>query len=360
MRIAFVLPGSGISGGVRSTQRYASGLLERGHDVSILYRQTPPNLRDLARTTWLSLRYRHTCDWLRRFAGPRRGFRQLTADCAGENDIIIAVGPKSARDVAPLPDICGVKVEHVRGTGQKRELVLEAWQRPWPKIVVADHLRRKIETLGYGPVAAVIPNGVDTSEYFPDVPEPQRLGVGTVWHKGWAKNPEMVLSVLSRLRAVRADLPLLVFGNRRRSPNFPSGTSYVRFPSIAVARRRYSQCRVWFCASRTEGLPNPILEAMACGCAVVSTECGGAADIIQDEVNGFLVPVGDWDALAGRILQLLDDEVLANSIVSRSCATVERFSWSSAVEKLDSALHSILVDGATNAVEPQTASSSAS
>ncbi len=34
MRIAFVLPGSGISGGIRSTQRFASGLLERGHILS--------------------------------------------------------------------------------------------------------------------------------------------------------------------------------------------------------------------------------------------------------------------------------------------------------------------------------------
>jgi glycosyltransferase involved in cell wall biosynthesis len=54
-------------------------------------------------------------------------------------------------------------------------------------------------------------------------------------------------------------------------------------------------------------LPNALLEAMACARPVVTTPVGGIVDVVQDGVNGFLVPPADADALAQRVLALLDD-----------------------------------------------------
>ena len=289
MRIVFVLPGSGISGGVRSTQRLASGLLERGHDVSVLYRQAPFRPRDVARNLYIRLRYRDTSEWLRSFRGRTQAYRQLTATAVGRNDVILAVGPVAARDVARIPDACGIKVENVHGTGQGPSLVLEAWRRRWPRIVVATHLQRAIEEAQCGPVAAVVPNGVDPSEYFPDCSSSDRTGVGTVWNAGRIKGPDTVLAALAQLRSSYPDLPFFMFSSQPRPRDLPSGVTFVRRPSVAVARRLYSRCRVWFCASRSEGFGLPLLEAMACGCAVVSSDCGGPGDIIRSGENGLLV-----------------------------------------------------------------------
>ena len=72
---------------------------------------------------------------------------------------------------------------------------------------------------------------------------------------------------------------------------------------------------VYAYSSDYEGMPNSLLEAMAMGMPVVSTDCpcGGPRAVIEDGVNGFLIPVGDEDALADRICRLIEDKELAKS-----------------------------------------------
>ncbi|HVB22658.1 MAG TPA: glycosyltransferase family 4 protein [Ktedonobacteraceae bacterium] len=59
--------------------------------------------------------------------------------------------------------------------------------------------------------------------------------------------------------------------------------------------------------SRSEGMPNAILEAMACGIPCVATRVSGSEDIIQHGKNGLLVDVYDYQAMAQAILTLLHD-----------------------------------------------------
>ena len=76
----------------------------------------------------------------------------------------------------------------------------------------------------------------------------------------------------------------------------------------------YHQASVVVLSSRSESFGKVLVEANACGKPVVSTATTGAQEIIKDGYNGFLVPIGDANSLADKILELLNDPVKAQAM----------------------------------------------
>jgi colanic acid/amylovoran biosynthesis glycosyltransferase len=63
--------------------------------------------------------------------------------------------------------------------------------------------------------------------------------------------------------------------------------------------------------SLSEGISNAVLEAMAAGLPVIATRCGGMDEVIDDGADGFLVDVGDVEAMQDRLVRVADDRGLA-------------------------------------------------
>jgi glycosyltransferase involved in cell wall biosynthesis len=76
--------------------------------------------------------------------------------------------------------------------------------------------------------------------------------------------------------------------------------------------------------SRSEGLPMALLEAMAYRLAAVATEVGGIPEIVEDGVDGLLVPADDAKALAAAIVSLANDPVLRERLAAAARARAER------------------------------------
>lgn len=76
----------------------------------------------------------------------------------------------------------------------------------------------------------------------------------------------------------------------------------------------YSLMDVLVHPSLHDGMPNAILEAMACERAVIATPAGGTKDIVEDGKNGMLVNVNDANMLAEKVLELLDDREKRESL----------------------------------------------
>ncbi len=93
------------------------------------------------------------------------------------------------------------------------------------------------------------------------------------------------------------------------------------------APRWLAAMNVFTLPSISEGLPLSLLEAMAAGLPAVVTGVGGMPEVVQDEQTGYIVPPADPEALARRILLLLENPVLARDLGTAGCHVVRtRFS----------------------------------
>ena len=79
---------------------------------------------------------------------------------------------------------------------------------------------------------------------------------------------------------------------------------------------RIDEAEIFALSSDYEGMSNSMLEALAMGMPVIVTDCpiGGARMLIENGVNGILVPVGDVEAMAKAMLELIEDENKRKSI----------------------------------------------
>lgn len=76
---------------------------------------------------------------------------------------------------------------------------------------------------------------------------------------------------------------------------------------VSNTEEYYHRASVFALSSKWEGLPNVVLEALSFGVPVVATDCsGGTREVFRENEEDFLVPVGDYVAMAERILSLLD------------------------------------------------------
>ena len=109
---------------------------------------------------------------------------------------------------------------------------------------------------------------------------------------------------------------------------------FQRNPFACMARgRMFVLSSVW------DEVGNVIVEAMACGIPVVSTDCpSGPGEIITHGLNGLLVPPGDPDALAAAIERVLMDQALAKRLAEAGLARVRAFSPEIIVRQYENAL----------------------
>jgi glycosyltransferase involved in cell wall biosynthesis len=89
-------------------------------------------------------------------------------------------------------------------------------------------------------------------------------------------------------------------------------------------------------ASRAEGLPNAVLEAMAAGRPVVATCVGAVPELIEHGRHGLIVPPGDPESLASAILRLLDQPELARTLAEQARQRVlDRYSRQAMLQRFE-------------------------
>jgi len=347
MKILFILPNGGRSGGIKVSVEMANHLLRLGHDVRIAHYRPPffskAGLVQKLKHVSLHLRNFTETGWLYMFDGIIEPFSKLEDLRFPKGEVVLAVGEFFVNELLNLSSNV-YKVRYCHGFAADKNSPLYVRLRlPMQTICVSEALVPTLEELCSEKVVGVVPNGINTDDYFVEKGI-HRDGIGTIFGTTYEKAPEDTLELLNRVHDQWPCLARYVFGSVRRPKELPRKI-YCRYPSVEKSRELYNRSKIWLVTSRSEGFCLPILEAMACGSVVISTRHDNASNLISHEENGFLVPVGDIEGFMHYIELILNDEDLRRRIADRGHETVSKFTWSVAVENMLNCLHTVVENG---------------
>jgi glycosyltransferase involved in cell wall biosynthesis len=211
-------------------------------------------------------------------------------------------------------------------------------------IYLNDVVYGELQSFGFADVAIKLPNGVNTDKFRPVTEEVkptlrENLGLpttcGLVIFTG-RLNSLKRLDILLRSWADILQSPespachLLVLGEGEESPSLKALARQLHIEKhLSFLGRKenvsgYLQASdIFVLPSETEGISNSLLEAMACGLAVIATNVGGTGEILKHQRDGFLVQPRSQSQLADGLLQLLQDQALAQRLGAEARKTVE-------------------------------------
>jgi glycosyltransferase involved in cell wall biosynthesis len=174
------------------------------------------------------------------------------------------------------------------------------------------------------------------------MPEPILLAVGRLVE---IKDYPTMLAALAEIRrTIPARLAILGDGPlrgeleaRARSLSLGDAVAFLGYDKNPY--RYMKRARLVIQSSRAEGLPGVLIQSLACGTPVVATDCDhGPREVVRDGGDGYLVRVGDAQALARRALTILGDTALGARLGAAGAEGARRFSIAASMQRYHAAI----------------------
>ncbi len=186
-----------------------------------------------------------------------------------------------------------------------------------------------------------LPYGVNLSRFGPDgAPDEGRFDVLFVGYFGLRKGVQYLVQAFEKVQHPAKSLTFVglisneVLDMLRQRKLWPEGARAIGPVPQSSLKTLMSRSHVLALPSVEEGLALVLEQAMACACPVIASTNTGAEDIIEDGVEGFIVPIRDVDALAARLQQMADNPDARAAMGQRALAKVRGFGgWHAYGEK---------------------------
>lgn len=354
MRVTFVLPCYPWKpvGGFRVVYEYANQLVARGHQVAVVH---PSRLRN---DYWSPENRLHGIFWRKGGALRNRLLRpsvkrwqsidsrvrllyvpDLSSRHVPDGNAVFATAWQTAEQVDNYPPSKGegfYLIQHYEIWDGHKDKVDATWRLPLRKVVIARWLYDLGREMGCGDMT-MIPNGLDLSMFRMVTPiggRPKRVAM--MFSRSEWKGSSEGLAALEEAKSRHPALEAVLFGVHRRPEALPSWIDYRRDPAQQqLVEEIYNSARIFICPSWTEGFALPPAEAMACGCAVVSTDCGGNREYAEHGVTALLSQPRNPEALAENIIRLLEDDDLRVRIATEGHKRIQSFTWERSTDLLE-------------------------
>ena len=349
MKITFVLPSIGISGGVKAVFEFANHLYIRGHDVSVVYPLIPmgligkwhnfKNIIYKARGTIGNLRRGNRIEW---FTLKAKLIRTLTLSerFIPDADIIVATWWETAYYVSKYGNNKGEKfylVQHYEIWGGPKEKVDKTYRLGLHNIVNSTWLKDILQNKLNAKVESLILHAPDLDDFYFEnnnknsdntirILMPYRI-------QKW-KGAEDGIKAFEIVKRKFNKIQLVMFGPHK-SKDVPGYVEFYEKPSNDKIREIYNSCDIFIFPSRQEGFGMPPMEAMACKMACVLTNVGAVPDYATSNKTALIVAPEKPEELAQAILSLLNSKSKRQKIAEAGYKYIKQFSWDKSTAQLE-------------------------
>lgn len=388
MKINFILPPSGLTGGPLAILEYANRFIDKGHQVTVTTYPTafwPPEWVNAGKPfPWFNFKgniiYKksstldsYKIKFIRKFflglggeytskedAGLRLIINELMIISSvmayvPECDLNIATFwstaftaylSKKGKPVYFMQHYEEVFYENIFSHVFMKLLARASYELPIYKIANSSWLQKNIFRK-FGQEVPFSNNALELNDFAPEKKFSQDDGVIRIitfsrpeqW-KGFADATAAMRIIKEKYKE---QIEWIVFG-RSHTRILPNNTAcpYTFFSGLPFKElaKLYAQCDIAICASWYESFPLPPLEAMASGTAVVTTS-DGMEDYAINNVNCLVVKPRDINAMVAAIEQLIDDQTLRQQLVENGLKTAAKYNWNNAVDTREKILKDI-------------------
>jgi glycosyltransferase involved in cell wall biosynthesis len=368
MKINFTMTSTTRSGGARAIYEIANGLSRRGHDITItalqgdhswfplkvevIYVKKPLPLKILRPIIMLKSNqpglYSHMCEILRIMKmGIEPDFVKPLTEAIPECDINVATWFHTS--FAVYRSGKGIQFylfmdfeDMVRPLGRYYvQMFKESLYLPFNILTISQWLGDWISD-NYHKKSTICGLGIDHDVFYPrnmieNLPGKKVMGLLRGWdHKG----DDDLIKALNIVKDEITDLNFLAVGSKEilqklKTEEFNFNYQFFEEPNDDLLAKIYSSADIFAFPSHIEGFGLPPLEAMACGCPVVTTDCLGTRDYVKDGVNAIEVSVQDPEEMASSLIKLLNDKTLREKLSENGLKTAKMFTWDRVIDKFE-------------------------
>lgn len=243
-----------------------------------------------------------------------------------------------------VPGFMGKELARMHGLAMP--VTKRVWSAASAIVVNSEGLHQLAQRTVPDRTVEVVPNGIDLDLFCPvrraGTPggKVRLLFVGRLANQKGLPYLLQALAGLEKAIIDRIEVELVGSGpEEARLRSMSAGldlSSVVRFagwvPRVEIVEH-YQRADVFVLPSLDEGMPNVVLEAMACGMPILATDIRGNRELVQDNMNGLLVPTEDVESLVRALRELVTNDGLRARMGEKSRALVGRYSWSSTADR---------------------------
>lgn len=347
MRITFILNSIGLSGGTKVVFEYANRLHQRGHEVSIVYPLIPlqANYKYYNIVGWFKILKSFIRNLIRGkkficFDLKARLLRvpTLSQRYIPDSDIVVATWWSTAFNVAGYDKSKGEKfylVQHYEIWGGPKEKVDLSYKLGLKMVSVSNWIKNTIENELDVKFEAVIQNAPGCDQFYPENRNQNNtLRILTSYRKeDWKGFPDAA-EAFRKAKDICPEIKLVAFGPCTNG-DLPEDVECHQNPVGDKLRAIYNSCDIFLFPSHCEGFGLPPMEAMACKCAVVTTNVGAIPDYTVAGETALISEPGDIDGLSQHIITLVKDRDKRSKISENGYNYIRKFNWEDSCDKLE-------------------------